>query len=340
MKNHYHLVVLGAYKMADGYYALTKNFDKYFKSISFFPLMIYNDPSYTKEYYDKCLTNCLMGTWDDNDHIINIINTNVKKTHVIYFNNYHYLIDNLEQFYIIANLKNNNFKLYMINWDANGFENNNIADCFDVIYQSYYNTLRNNVKPLYTGYIEKMSYHERKEKYSCDVAFIGTTLYDEYYYEQNIKREKILDSLTSNGNIITHIYTNNDYIKNKYSSHYKGYICYAKSRLVYSNALFTLNISPMINVNINGHYYYSERLPQILACGGIMISNNNYSGLLEPDIDYIYVENVDEMIEKILFYKNNLEMMEKMRNSYKKKLDIFNYDYIIKNMINDFISND
>jgi hypothetical protein len=52
---------------------------------------------YTKKYYDDCLLDCINGTYDCNNNIIRLINFNVKKTHIIYFHNFSYLLANLEQ---------------------------------------------------------------------------------------------------------------------------------------------------------------------------------------------------------------------------------------------------
>lgn len=331
-----HLLVLGAYSLADGYNSLIYNLNKYFDTISFFPLYIYNDNSYTKKYYDDCLLDCINGTYDCNNNIIRLINFNVKKTHIIYFHNFSYLLANLEQFNLI--IKNKTFKLIMINWDANICHDirEEIINKFDLIYMSNYNLINYNIKPLFTGYLKDKSYNHIDADYKCDIAFIGTTLYnDNIFLNQNIKREDILDEICKESNIILHVYTNNNYIAKKYNLNYKGYISYDNSYKVFSNSLFILNISPLSNIMTNGHYYYSERLPQILACGGIMISNNDFSGLLEPNVDYIYLTNLKELNTTILHYKNMPQLLDKMRDSYSSKLHLFNYDNIVDKMILD-----
>jgi hypothetical protein len=331
----YHLLVLGAYGLADGYNSLVYNFKKYFDSISFFPLFIYNDLSNSQEYYDRCLLNCINGTFNNSDDIIGMINFNVKKTHIIYFHNFSYLKYNLRVFNLITYDKD--FKLIMINWDASIYHaSQDIIEKFDIIYTSHYNLENHNIKPLFTGYLKEKSYKYIDNFYKCDVLFIGTTLYDDNTFtNQNIKRKDILDEICKEPSITLHVYTNNKYISEKYSANYKGYISYDDSCKAFSNALFTLNISPIAESMINGHHYYSERLPQILACESIMISNNNFSGLLEPNIDYIYITNLKELNTKILHYKNNPNLLDKMRENYSDKLHLFNYDNIIDKMILD-----
>jgi hypothetical protein len=330
------LLVLGAYRLADGYEAFIYNFNKYFDSISFFPLFIYNNSTYTSEYYDKCLMNCINGTWNNNDHIINIININKRKTHIIFFHNFDYLLLNIRLFNLIC--KNKNFKLIMINWDPNTNLNvsREIINCFDMIYMSRFNLLNYNIKPLFTGYLKTKSYFYENNDYKCDVLFIGTTLYsDNVFLDQNIKREDILDEICKDSNINLHIYTSNSYIAKKYIKNNKGYISYNDAYKAFSNAIFTLNISPLSNILENGHYYYSERLPQILACGSIMISNNDYTGLLEPNIDYIYLTELKNLNSTIIYYKNNPELIEKIKINYSGKIHLFNYDNIIDKLIID-----
>ena len=89
----------------------------------------------------------------------------------------------------------------------------------------------------------------------------------------------------------------------------------------------TLNISPLKQCLFNGHHYYSERLPQILACNSVMISNDNFTGLLEPDEDYIYIKKLKDLIP---------EKLNQIRENYKKKIHLFDYKNINDMMISDF----
>ena len=78
---------------------------------------------------------------------------------------------------------------------------------------------------------------------------------------QTLNRKIILDEIIKNEDINLHIYSlENDKISQEYSKYHKGYIPYNECYLAFSNALFSLNISPLNNIENKGYYYYSERL--------------------------------------------------------------------------------
>ena len=66
-----------------------------------------------------------------------------------------------------------------------------------------------------------------------------------------------------------------------------------------------------------------------------MISNNDYTGLLEPNIDYIYLTELKNLNSTIIYYKNNPELIEKIKINYSGKIHLFNYDNIIDKLIID-----
>ena len=339
------ILILGAFGLADGYYAFCKNLEKYFDSVSFFPAFMYNTTDFSINYLDKCLNDCLNGTMNYECKIPRIINTNVKKTHVIFYHNIHYIeINKDKNFYknIIAK-EDRDYKLILVNWDPNinkkivdnFFENE--YNKFDLIYMSHLVNNDKNIKPLYVGFLKELSYYKNDDNYKCDVCFIGTNLYtDEMWENKTLNRKIVLDEILKNKDISLHIY-GTERIKSCYPNHYKGYIKYDECYKAFSNATFSLNISPLNNILINGHYYYSERMPQILACNGIMISNNDYGELLTPNVDYIYINDITKLNDTIIYYKNNPDLIEKMRENYKKKIEIFDYDNIIRDISKDIL---
>jgi hypothetical protein len=334
-----HLLVLGAYGYEDGYYALTFYLKKFFDTISFFPLFIYNDKTQTSEYYDECLLKMINGTLEKCS-IPKLLNFQHKKTHVLYYHNFDYLKNNMKTFNLITEHKD--FKFIMINWDPFSCLKNNpsneILNKFDVIYLSHMILTGINIKPLFTGFINEITYFQKNENYECDVLFIGTTLYENNIYgnESNVNRKNILDEYYRESRIKLNIFSNNQNIKNVYPNSFRGPISYNNSKLAYSNAVMTLNISPLKQCLFNGHHYYSERLPQILACNSVMISNDNFTGLLEPDEDYIYIKKLKDLIPKTLHYKRHPEKLNQIRENYKKKIHLFDYKNINDMMISDF----
>ena len=52
--------------------------------------------------------------------------------------------------------------------------------------------------------------------------------------------------------------------------------------------------------------YMSDRVPLILASNGTMISDCDYSGIFEPNHDYIYVKSVPDAIQKIKWLLSEL----------------------------------
>jgi len=340
------ILILGAFGFADGYYAFGKNLEKYFDSVSFFPLFMYQTTDFSQNYLDKCLTDCLNGTMNYESKIGRLINANVKKTHVIFYHNIHYIECNKEKnFYknIIAK-ENRDFKLILVNWDPNINETivNNFFKTeynkFDLIYMSHLVKIDKNIKSLYAGFLKEISYYKNDDNYKCDVCFVGTNLYTHEMWEnKTLNRKIVLDEILKNKDISLHIY-GTESIKSSYPGHYKGYIKYDDCYKAFSNATFSLNISPLNNILINGHYYYSERLPQILACNGIMISNNDYGTFLVPNVDYIYINDITKLNDTIIYYKNNPELIAKMRENYKTKIHQLDYENIIKSVSNDILS--
>lgn len=314
------LLFCGYYNNADGYKAAIDNFKYYFQNIIFFPYI-----KYIHKNEDKLII--------DIETIIK--NENIK--YIIFWHNFD-TIKNTQQYLneiLILKLKYN-FKFININWDPNYNYNDIIQNkYFDLIYVSNPFHIKSDIYlPFYAGYDEKTSYYKLDKNYLCDVVFIGTNLYTDNFWEnQTLNRKNILDEIIKNEDIKLHIYSlQNDKISQEYSKFHKGYIPYNECYLAFSNALFSLNISPLNNIENKGYYYYSERLGQILACNSIMISNNDFGNLLRPNIDYIHITDITKLNDIILEYKNSPKKCEQMRKNYKEKLNLFNYKHSLKDI--------
>lgn len=323
------ILFLGYYSNEDGYKAAFDIF-KNLCNITFFPLI---------HYYHNDKENLL-------DHLIDSILINNIDVIIIWhnINTINLLSNYLDKLLEFNKYKNKNIKFININWDPliDNYNCNEYEKYFDLIFVSDPKLITSNKYHLfYAGYNPLMSYYHYDTDFICDVVFVGTNLYTDSFWEnQNLNRMIILDEISQNNQINLHVYSpENNIICERYKKYHKGFIKYKDCYKVFSNALFSLNISPMNNIEYNNKYYFSERLGQILACNSIMISNNNFGNLLVPNEDYIYIDDISKLNDIIIEYKNNPDKCEIIRNNYKKKLNIFNYEYIIPDIYNLIINN-
>tara|TARA_Y100000741_G_C18260467_1_gene560358 strand:- start:3023 stop:4021 length:999 start_codon:yes stop_codon:yes gene_type:complete len=322
LKNNTNILVLGYYHDADGYLAFTDILRNYCNNVIFFPYI---------HYYNHHKNDLIQIIEKE------LITNNIK--FIFFWHNIDTITLHMPFLIELGKLKNKlNIKLFNFNWDPD-YKHTNFnynPNIFDYIFTSNPFLIKNktNYNIFYTGFNENTSYYKFDSKYLCDVSFIGTNLYNNNEWENNeFNREKILDTIIQNKEIKLSIYGTQNIALEKYKPFYKGFINYNKSYIVYSNSLFCLNISPLNNIEFNSFYYYSERLPQILACGSIMISNNNFGKLLIPNVDYIHVTDLSTLNDIIIEFKNNPEKREKMIKNYKKKINLFNYKHIISKYI-------
>lgn len=318
------ILFLGYYSNDDGYKAVFDIFNN-LCNITFFPLM---------HYYHNDKNNLLNDLFDyimNNDINIIIVFHNINTINAL--SNY------FEKLLYFKEDKNINIKIININWDPSldNYNDHKYEKYFDLIFVSNPKLITSNKHyTFYAGYNPSMSYYYYDKDYICDVVFVGTNLYTELFWEnQNLNRMVILDEISKNNLINLHVYSpENNIIYERYKKNHKGFIKYKDCYKVFSNALFSLNISPLNNIEYNNKYYFSERLGQILACNSIMISNNSYGNLLVPNEDYIYIDDITKLNDIIIEYKNNPEKCEIIKNNYKKKLNVFNYEYIISDIYN------
>ena len=140
----------------------------------------------------------------------------------------------------------------------------------------------------------------------------------------------ILDAIYADKSINLHVY-GPEFLNRLYPDSYKGFIVYKNCYKVFSNSKINLNISPLLNVNTNDKLYYSERLPQILGCNGIMLCNNNLTPMLIPNEHYLYINNIDELMPCIYsFLENKDSLQEIMKQRVSNIKDTFNYKNIME----------
>ena len=334
MKN---LLIIGFYRFGDGYWAYGKYMDKHFDNVSFFPLIELRDRLLEKDerFSRKDLKDILSCHFDNHkNYSDNLIVKNIDYTHVILAHNndflQHFELGGTNFFELLLEWKKElQFKLYQINWDP---DVNNLSwpglKHFDKSFVSYPFYLgKPNFYFFKSGFCSEMSFYEEIEEYKCDISFVGTNLYENGWENETLNRRKILDKIYQEENIVLHIY-GPEFLKELYPRCYKGFISYNDCYKVFSNSKINLNISPIEKVEFMGKYYYSERLPQIFGCEAIMMCNNDLGNMLEKDEDYIYLNDIDDLIEKINQFKEG-EKREKMLENIRSKKYMFDYDNII-----------
>ncbi len=329
------LVIFGYYRFEDGYYAYGKYFQKTFSTVSFFPLIEFRDKMNLKQTEITDIDNIIFGNFNKTIYTDYLINHNVPKDVVIIAHNNDMIdgltFDNIKLIEYIQNLKKiKDFQLIQINWDPM-ITNHHPSPYFDISFCADPFSLKNysNTQFFPQGYSPDTTYYCQDDNYSCDVSFIGTNLYtDPMFTNQSLNRKQVLDAIYSDKSISLHVY-GPEFLKNHYPESYKGFIRYEDCYKVFSNSKFSLNISPLNDIQYNNYYYYSERLPQIIACNGVMISNNDFTPFLLPGIHYIYINNINELVPTIKEYLSNPIKIELIKEEIESIKDKFNYEHII-----------
>jgi len=334
------IVIIGYYGFEDGYYAYGKYFNQYFKTVSFFPLIECRDLAKNNKTRINDIETMISGNHlDKNVYSKKLINYDCPKNVVLIAHNNDMLaclkIDNmLVAEYIHSLKKKYNFQLIQVNWDPIiNNANNNIINFFDKSFCSDPSLLKlyKNVRLFKSGFCESISFYKEDNDYKCDVSFIGTNLYDNHIFpNQSLNRKMILDAIYADKSINLHVY-GPEFLKRVYPDSYKGFIGYKDCYKVFSNSKINLNISPLLNVNTNDKLYYSERLPQIFACDGIMLCNNDLTPMLIPNEHYLYVNNIDDLLPSIYCFLENKDSLEaRMKQNVSNIKHIFNYQTIME----------
>jgi len=156
----------------------------------------------------------------------------------------------------------------------------------------------------------------------------------------NITRYNIVNLLYENRDKIKfHIYGPENF-KNKYSECYQKSISYDDCKYVFSNSKINLSIHPLIlelNNENSEQEYFSERLPQILGCQGLLMTNSNLSHILNKNSDYIYVDETTNIIDTVLniININNKDNYNNVRkNGYNKALQHYQWEHWANIIIN------
>jgi len=340
----FNLLIIGYCKLDDGFLYASKALEQLNYNIHFFPYF-----NYILDKIDN-KDNILQDYIIQND--INIClwwNNSIKSTSI-----YNIINNKLNNNYGIENAK---IKHYFFNWDPFLYnyqkynsliweerinERKNIYPLMDHVFSCFekeVNYFKNylNISYLAPGFDPSISYYYMDTDYECDISIVCTNLYDnleEFPNEAtNITRFEIVNKLYENRNKIKfHIYGPEKFAE-IYPECYKGFISYKDCYKVFSNSKINLSIHPIIhelNNICSNKEYFSERVPQILGCQGLLMTNSNFSHILKNNIDYIYIDkqtdiNILDIIYYIIDPKNKLECDKIRENGYKKAIEHYQW---------------
>jgi hypothetical protein len=326
------ILIIGYCHLDDGFLYAAKALEKLNYKIFFFPYLNY-----------------VMDKIENRDEILI---EKIKKDNInicLWWNN-SIKFDNFKK---ILN-KNNNIKNYLFNWDPflYNYEKYNciiwkeriyekdmsypLMDHIFSCFESEINYFKNKLPITYTppGFDLNISKYVFDENYICDISIVCTNFYKniiEFPNETtNITRYEIVDKLYENrNNIKFHIYGPENF-KNIYPECYKGFIKYQECNKVFSNSKINLSIHPMVNelsTNYSKEEYFSERVPQILGCKGLLVTNSNLNNKLKKNKDYIYIDNDIDWYSKLLHIIKNSEKYNYIRNNgYNKAYKNYQWD--------------
>ena len=345
--------IIGAYKLEDCYKCFAKELEYNDFTVGFFPLY----ELYEHSYHSSDILRCLQNKSPRNSYINlkTVLNADI----VIWW--HLALRIPTEELSLIISMTPN-IKHYIYNFDPilinSGKEYwQNIERLTEQQYPLFDTTLTCNpthVKLLreqnidayyaYPGYDPEYHYYERNDAYSCDVSIVCSTLYDDGIFNESIliQRRELVDRLykmSEKSELIFHIY-GPERFKSLYPNSYKGFIPYTDCRYVFSNSKINLNISPVgnsLNCDIDGRCreYFAERMPQILACRGLMLCDIEFKTIIDSE-SYVQAEqDIEKCILQIkdILESHNQVKYDKVRQNGEKRGKAITFTNVIKHIM-------
>ncbi len=306
------LLIVGYYQLEDGFKACANQLQKDYE-ISFFPLLKYEHD--------------LLDLVTD---LSNLILT-VDVVFLWYFNYFTQNWWRYDQFLSIKHIMPISTQLIAYSWDPlivtseiNPIRLRLLSQCHlyltgDHQEIKYLKQLGlNHVHYAPSGFDPSITYPIIDNLYQCDVSIICTNLYgDESKFPLEfvrLNRKKIVDLIYANRhNIKFHIYGPPS-LQILYPECYQREISYIDCPKVFSNSRINLCIHAVSNHSQGQHLYFSERLPQILGCRGLLYCETEYHYLLEPNVNYILADPIDPItqIKQILSnYDNYINLRQR-----------------------------
>lgn len=345
------LLLIGYCSLDDGFLYASKALEKLNYKIYFFPYLSYImdkieniDEILLKIIKDNNINICL---WWNNaikinnyENIFNKLNEDKNSKYFLikhYFYNWDPFLYNYEKY------NSSLWKERILEKEKYYLKMNYIFSCFESEI-NYFKNINPDFPIVYNcpGFDQNISYYLYDKDYECDISIVCTNLYknEEEFPEKstNIGRYTIVDKLYENRNKIKfHIY-GIEHFKNIYPECYKGFIKYSDCNKVFSNSKINLSIHPLVNElnsKISTQEYFSERVPQILGCKGLLMTNSYLTHYLKPNKDYIYIDETMDWYELILNIVQNNELYNKIRERGQiKALQYYKWDNWANNINN------
>lgn len=146
------------------------------------------------------------------------------------------------------------------------------------------------------GFNPDISKPLKDKAYRHDVSLVCTDLYTDPIWDlQKIPRKKLVDGLIASG-VDFALYGPSKLVERfpEYKPFYQGFVPYEQCPRVFTNSKINLCTHA---VSIDG--YFSERLPQIAACGGVIATDVRVGFGFIAGEDYILLDEND-FVEQIL----------------------------------------
>jgi len=208
-----------------------------------------------------------------------------------------------------------------------------IFTCFEREIQ-YFASL--SIDYLPPGFDPAVSFYEEDKSYACDISIVCTTLYDNFTEHPaeavSLGRWEVVHMLYAH----RHLYRFHIYGPEKmgaiFPECYRGFVSYEDSRKVFSNSKVNLSIHTLtkeLHRDNSPYEYFSERVPQILGCKGLLATNSFLHTHLQPDRDYIYLdkESPQHWFEKILWIIRDSPTYNPIRESgYRRAREVYTWD--------------
>ena len=322
------LLIIGYCRLEDGFLYAVKSLEKLNYKIFFFPYFNYILDNI--ENRDEIMINKIK---DYNIHICLWWNNSIK------YENIHKIIN--ETKYIQHYLFNwdpflyNYPKYNCILWKERIEEKEKIYPLMDYVFSCFQYEIQyfiNKIPIIYLppGFDKNISSYVYDENYSCDISIVCTNFYNdlnEFPDEStNITRYEIVNTLYENRhNFKFHIY-GPERFKDIYPECYQGFIKYKDCNKVFSNSKINLSIHPMIH-ELNDKYsnqeYFSERVPQILGCNGLLVTNSYFTDKLIHNEDYIYIDKNMDWYTILLHIIQNSDDYDSIRKNGCHKASLY-----------------
>lgn len=161
--------------------------------------------------------------------------------------------------------------------------------------------------------------------FECDISFVGTTLYIDDIWpseRQRFNRGRLLDQLHHESDIDLRVYGTQ--VLAKYGDRYRGFIPYPETPKVFYNSKINICLHA---ITING--YFSERLPQIIGCGGgILLTDTEVGHGLVAGEDYVLINPEDPVGQIRGLLSDDAGRREMAERAYRKS-QVLTWDNLV-----------